>query len=239
MNRRAVALPLLGILVVLAGPGLGAGILECFHLTGQGGRPALALLFKPLASRQHNGRLLALGALIFGVGVVVISMLLPNSAGVLDEELMTRIQQGDVEAMAQLDPNYLSRMLLAFMVGVAISGTLSYFTIPLVWFQNYRLVPALGLGLKALVINWKPFLVLSLGLVGIFLPVGLVTGLLFEFAGTGGPASIIVLAMIMILLLLFQLMLFGTQYCAFREIFGLASDAGLQDRSGDDSQLVA
>jgi hypothetical protein len=43
---------------------------------------------------------------------------------------------------------------------------------------------------------------------------------------------------IMILLLAFQMLLFGTQYCAFRDIFGIdgPSQPPLPD---DESQLVA
>ena len=231
--------PLLGILVVIAIPGLGAGILEAFHLTGQGGQPVPSVLFKPLASRQHNGRLLALGALIFAIGVLSISVLLPSSSELMDEDLMTRIQQGDMDAIAQLDPNYLSRLVLAFMVGVAISGTLSYFTIPLVWFQERKLGAAVTEGLRALIVNWKPFLVLSLGLAALFLPVAIVTGILLELAGAGGLVSFFVMGLIMILLLLFQLTLFGTQYCAFREIFGQETNTESQETPGDDSQLVA
>jgi hypothetical protein len=46
------------------------------------------------------------------------------------------------------------------------------------------------------------------------------------------------MGLVMILLLAFQLILFATQYCAFRDIFGLESE--LAPPAGtDDSQLVA
>ena len=71
----------------------------------------------------------------------------------------------------------------------------------------------------------------------LFLPVAILSGLLFSLVASGGMASAIVMGLIMVLLLLFQMMLFGTQYCAFRDIFGIPSKDVAAP--GDDSQLVA
>ena len=65
-----VQVPLLGILVVLSVPGLTAGILQAFHVTARGGAPAMRLLFLPLATGNRRGRLFALGALVFAVGIL-------------------------------------------------------------------------------------------------------------------------------------------------------------------------
>lgn len=232
--------PLLGILVIISVPGLSAGILEAFHVTGRGGQPVLSLLFMPLSSTQHRGRFFALGALVFAVGVLCISVLLPGGEQMPDQELMSRLQQGDVEAVAMLDPDYLGRMVMAFLAGIAISGTISYFTIPLVWFHDRRMFPALLEGLRAMVANWKAFLVLGLGLVVISVPIALIVGFLFSMAGGGGIGSIIVMGLVMMLLLLFQLMLFGTQYCSAREIFG-ETDTGRPEPElpDDEGQFVA
>ena len=80
-----------------------------------------------------------MGALVFVVGVLSISLVLSGSEDLFNPELMSRIEQGDVEAITQLDPNSISKMVLAFAVGIAISGTLSYFTIPLIWFRDRKL----------------------------------------------------------------------------------------------------
>ena len=232
--------PLLGILVIISVPGLNAGILEAFRVTGHGGQPALSLLFMPLSSTRHRGRFFALGALVFAVGVLCISILLPAGEQMPDQELMSRLQQGDVDAVAMLDPDYLGRMVMAFLVGVAISGTISYFTIPLVWFHDRKVLPALLEGLKAMVANWKAFLVLGFGLLSISVPVALLVGFLFSMAGGGGIVSIIVMGFVMALLLLFQLMLFGTQYCSAREIFGEADTGRPEpDLPDDEGQFVA
>jgi hypothetical protein len=230
--------PLLGLLVVICVPGLSAGILEAFHQTAKGGRPVPSLMFTPLASAAHRGRMLKLGVLIFAVGILAISVLMPGAEQLPDQELLMRIQQGDMDAVAQLNPDFIRRTLFAFMVGVAISGTLSYFTIPLVWFHNHPLGSALKAGLRALVINWKPFLVLAVVLAAVFLPIAIIIGILLGFAMAGGLASVIIMGLVMMLLLLFQLLLFGTQYCAFREIFGMG-DEEQPDEPEESGQLLA
>lgn len=229
--------PLLGLLIVLSVPGLTAGLLEAFHQTLQGGRPSLRLLFVPLTSGAHAGRLLAMGALVFAIGVVCVSAMLSGSTELADPAVLERIEQGDIEAMAALNQESLGRMALAFLVGIGVSGTLSYFTVPLIWFRDRKLLESLGIGLKALLINWRPFLALGLGLLLLFLPVAILSGLLFSLVASGGMASAIVMGLIMVLLLLFQMMLFGTQYCAFRDIFGMPSKTA--PAPADDSQLVA
>lgn len=214
-------LPLIGLLIVISVPGLGAGLLEAFHLTARGQRPDVRTLFRPLASGAHNGRLLAMGALVFAIGVVSMSLLLSGSEELMDPALVEQIEQGDLDAIASLNQASLARMALAFLVGVAVSGTLSYFAIPLIWFREYKLGVALLAGLRALVVNWLPFLALSLGLAVMFVPVVVISGMLFSVVASGGFVSAIVMGLIMVLLLLFQLLLFGTQYCAFRDIFGV------------------
>jgi hypothetical protein len=151
--------------------------------------------------------------------------------------LLERIEQGDLEAVASLNQESLGRMALALLIGVAVSGTLSYFAIPLIWFRNCKLGAALTTGLRALIVNWQAFLVLGLGLVLVLVPVALASGFLFAVSGPPGLATAVVMGLVMALLLLFQLMLFGTQYCAFRDIFGLAAAAA--QPVDDEDQLVA
>jgi hypothetical protein len=230
-------LPLLGLLVIISVPGLTAGLLEAFHVTARGGQPELRLLFRPLTSAAHSGRLFAMGALVFAIGVLCVSLLMSGSEGALDPAVVQRLEQGDINAVTAVDQETLTRMAMALLVGVAVSGTLSYFTIPLIWFGNRKLGAALATGLKALVVNWLPFLLLGLGLVALLAPLGLVSAALFTLAGAGGILGVLIMALIMVLLMVFQLMLFGTQYCAYREIFGVPEPP--VGPPADDGQLLA
>lgn len=231
-------LPLIGILVILCVPALSAGVLEAFEVTGQGGRPGLNLLFKPFSSGTRMGQLFLMGVLVFAVGVASIAMVL-SGAEMPDAEMMSRIEQGDLDAITQIDQESLGKMVLAFLVGLGVSGTLSYFTIPLLWFGGRKLGPALLQGLKALFVQWRPFLVLAMGLVATSIPVMVVTGFLIGMASSGGLLSVVLMGFIMLLLLAFQVLLYATQYCAYRDVFGSGPERSADGPPGDDSRLVA
>jgi hypothetical protein len=230
--------PIIGFLLIISVPALSAGLLQAFLVTAEGGRPSPHLLFLPLMSGAKTIRMLAMGALMFIVGILTVSLVLSGNEAMLDPELLSRIEQGDVEALSSLDPAVLQSMLFAFLVGISVSGTLSYMTIPLMWFHDHKLGSALALGLRALLANWKPFLLLGLGLAAVMFPVVMAAGFLFIWSGSAGALSIVVLGLVMILLLAFQLILFGTQFCAFRDIFGKESRPAPAEQS-DDSQLIA
>lgn len=230
--------PLIGLLIIVSVPGLTAGLLQAFHVAARGGAPDIRLLFGPLTSSGYSGRLFAMGALVFAVGVLCISLLLSGNELALDPAVLERIEQGDVDAITSLNQETLGRIALALMVGVAVSGTLSYFTIPLIWFGNRKLGTALVMGLKGLIVNWRPFLLLGLGLMLVLLPLGVVSAVLVSVAGPGGGMSVLIMGLIMLLLMLFQLLLFGTQYCAYRDIFGVEEPSSPAP-ADDDSQLLA
>lgn len=229
--------PLVGLLLVFSVPALSAGVLQAFHVCSEGGRPAPALLFSALISGSHTGRLLTLGALMFAVGILTASFFLSGNEALLDPDMLARIEQGDIEALSTLDQGALHRMVIAFLIGISVSGTLSYMTIPLIWFHDRKLVAALVDGLRVLFTNWKPFLMLGLSMAAVLVPLALLAGILIGLAGSAGLLSVILMGLVMILLLAFQLMLFGTQYCAFRDIFGLTEESA-PPADTDDSQLV-
>lgn len=236
-----VQVPLLGLFVILAVPALSAGILEAFHRVRGGRSAALVLLFLPIASRAHLGRFMAMGALVIVISIVCISFVV-GATTEIDEALMLRLQQGDMAAFEEIDPTFITRLFAAFAISVAISGTLTFFSIPLVWFYDRPLGGALGEGLKALLVNWKPMLVLGLGLVVIFLPLSLLIGLLMPVALGEGIGGMVGMGLLMVILLLFQLLLFGTQYCSFAEIYSLPAvpDSPTKlEPPDDESQLLA
>lgn len=230
--------PLIGFFIIIAMPALSAGLLQAFNMIAAGQRPASTVLFVPLAAGPKTGRLLLLGALMVVVGIVAVSLLLAGSESTLDPELVARIEQGDTQALAELDPDLLLRIFGAIAVGVSLSGTLSFMAIPLLWFRDWKLGAALISGIRALFVNWRPFTVLGLGLAALLTPVALALAMLFPVAGTGGVFSLLLLGSIVLVALAFQVLVFGVQYCSFRDIYGLdvpLAGAG----SGADDQLLA
>lgn len=230
--------PLVSFFVIIAMPALSAGLLQAFRMIAAGQRPASTVLFAPLAAGAKTGRLLMLGALMVVVGIVSVSLLLSGSQSTLDPELLVRIEQGDTQALAELDPALLLRMFSSIAVGISLSGTLSFMAIPLLWFHDWKLGAALTSGIRALFVNWRPFTVLGLGLAALLVPVALAVAVLFQTAGTGGVFSLLLVGLMVLVALAFQLLIFGAQYCSFRDIYGLdAPPAGAG--SGADDQLLA
>jgi hypothetical protein len=96
--------------------------------------------------------------------------MLSGSQDLLSAELLARIEQGEVDAISELDPAVLMQFAYAVAVGVGISGTLSYLAIPLLWFRNEKLVASIVNGCKVMALNWRAFSMLALVLVLLLIP---------------------------------------------------------------------
>lgn len=233
--------PVLGLVVALAIPILSAGMLQCFHQVRMGRTLYTIVLFSPFSSTRLATRLFILGGLIGLIAVVLISWLLSGVQELRDPQLLSRIEQGDLEAVLALDPSVIRRAFLAIAVGVAVSGTLGYFAVPLIWFRQLTVASAITTGLKALVRNWLAFLVLGLVLAGLSIPLFLVLGLLVGITVVSGAPGILQYALFLLVVLVIQLLMFGTQYCAYAEIFGLGGEVPDKpdDQGEPDDQLIA
>lgn len=238
--------PVLGLMIALAIPLFSAGMLQCFHHVRRGLPLSPVVLFSPFADTRIAGRLFLLGGIIALVGVMVISWLLSGVTELRDPELLARLDQGDINAIREIDPAVIRRALIALSIGVGVSGVMGYFSIPLLWFRNIGVGAALGTGFKALVKNWKPFMVLGLVLVALSLPLMLIMGLLVGLSAVSGGLGPIQYLLMVFMVLLIQLLMFGTQYCAFAEIFELPGNmqeaVEVEEPSrpqDDDDQFVA
>ena len=96
---------------------------------------------------------------------------------------------------------------------------------------------ALIMGLKGLGRNWKPLLVIGLMLGLLAVPIVLLFGSFYLSALSEGTASTLLGFLLLLLGPMFQLLLFGSQYLAFRDIFGLDETTATTQKPED--QLVA
>lgn len=234
--------PVLGILVGLAIPILSAGMLQSFHQVRKGLPLSPLALFQPFGDSRLAARLFLFGGMIGAIALIIISWLLSGIDELREPELLERLEQGNVQAVMALDPKVVWRAFLAIAVGIAVSGTLAYFTVPLIWFGKLGIGAALGLGLKALIRNWLPFVMLGVTLTALSIPLFLLLGLVAGIAAVSGSPGVIQYAMFMLVVLAVQLLMFGTQYCAFSEIFELQAGPGPGSPPGDSgprNQLVA
>jgi len=228
----------LGLLVILCLPVFSAGMLHAFLVVEQGRKPILAVLFMPFTTKGSVSRLLLLGALVMVLGILVVSMVLAGQLMDIDPEILKQIEQGDLDALQLIDPQILENTIVAMAIAAAISGSISYFSVPLIWFKKQAVGFSVVVGLRAMARNWRPLLVIGLVLGVLAVPIILLFGSFYLSALSEGTASTFLTFLLLLLGPLFQLLLFGTQYLAFRDIFGL-DEATPGDVNATDDQLVA
>mgnify|MGYP001827484776 CR=1 FL=1 len=227
----------LGLLLIMAVPALTAGVMEAMSIVERGFRPSLVTLFSAFSDTQKVLRLFIISLVMIAAGLLSASILLSGVAGSLDQEFLNRIEQGDVDALATADPALIQSLATALLVGLFISGSLAYFSVPLVWFRGLPAGTAILEGLVGMLKNWLPFLVLGALLAVVALPVGILSATLLANALMGGQASALVTLLMMLLMVAYQLLVFGAQYLSFKEIFGTGQDQ--PETRPDDNQLVA
>lgn len=228
----------IGLLVILCLPILSAGMLHAFFMVEQNEKPILAVLFMPFIARKSVSSLLLLGGIVIVLGLLIVSLTLAGQMMDLDPEILRRIEQGDLDALQLIDPQVLENAVLAMAAGAAISGCITYFSVPLIWFRQSGVFNALVTGLKAMGRNWKPLLVIGLLLGVLAVPIVLLFGSFYLSALSEGTSSTFLAFLLLLIGPLFQLLLFGTQYLAFRDIFGL-DEATVGRSKKTDDQLVA
>lgn len=227
----------LGLVVILCLPVLSAGLLHAFFLVDHGDKPMLAVLFMPFMAKRSIGSLLLLGGVAMALALLLVTLVLAGHMVDIDPDIITRIEQGDLDALRLIDPQVMESAVLAMALGAAISGTITYFSVPLIWFRKLKMGSALLMGLKGLGRNWKPLLVIGLFLGILAVPIVLLFGSFYLSALSEGTASTMLGFLLLLLGPMFQLLLFGTQYLAFRDIFGLDETIATANKTND--QLVA
>jgi hypothetical protein len=227
----------LALLLILLIPAFTAGMMQIMLVVEQGARPPLPLLFSAFSSSGRLLRLMVLGALMLAGGILAVMFVLSGSLAELDPALLTRLEAGDVSALDSIDPGLVQRLMFALLAGLLVSASISYFAVPLVWFMDLPLGLAIKQGLLGMIRNWRPFLVLGLLMGVLAMPVGIMIVVLFAASATGSAISTIFTIFMMLVVVVYQLILFGAQYVSFREVFGSSLPVG--ESETDDSQLVA
>jgi len=146
---------------VLLVPALSAGMLQALHSADAGLRPSPAMLFVAFSRPDRLLRLVFLGGLMLTTAMAAVMAVVSGALTGLDAETMAKLEQGDVEALLMMNPELLERLMIALLMGLVVSGTLSFFAVPLIWFRNMPLRRAIWLGLTGMMRNWKPLLVLA------------------------------------------------------------------------------
>jgi hypothetical protein len=223
----------LGFLFVLAIPALTAGLLQAMHGVSRGGRPPLMTMFVAFSAPPRLFRLFVLSLVMLAVGMLAAGGLLSGNLAGLDPAILARLEKGDISALNSADPELLRQIMLSVLAGLLASGLIAYFSIPLVWFRGRSVGPAILAGLAGIFRNVLPMGVLVACMALLALPVYFLVSILMR---SGGESTLLTL-LVLLMLVAYQLLLFGAQYLSFREVFGMGQ-AETDTRAGDD-QLVA
>lgn len=232
-------IPVIGQLaMMLITPLLTAGAITAFAQVSSGRRPAPTMLFAAWGRPDLRKRLLALGA--FGILGSLLALLVLSSwlSGQVTAEQIQAAQQTP-EAMAEmLDQLSLGPMPLVaagIMAGVMAA---MYFAIPLVMFHDIGAAGALAASLRATVANWAGFLAFGLVVIAMVVALGFVFGIVMMTLGLamGSAGQMIAQVLFMLAAMFVQLLMAGSQWVAFRAVFG---SPGGDDGQEADNQLLA
>ena len=238
----------LAVLFIISVPALTAGMLQGMHVAAGGDRPGPFTVF---AAFQEGGRLLPLlllGLISVGVTMGVLGFLVAGALSNLDPDLAARIQAGDQNAVLELDPAIVQKVLFGMVAGLLVSACISLFAVPLIWFGRRPLGAALWTGIVTLFRQWRALTALGIGLAAVGLPVGLMAGTIMTFQLTGAAPSFLLTVLLLLIVVVYQVYAFAAQYVAYRDLFmepagnGDQDAARIEDRSpddGGDDQLVA
>jgi hypothetical protein len=227
----------LGLLLVLAIPVLTAGVMQAMSMVERGLTPPLMTLFCAFSESQKTMRLFILGLVVIAVGLLCASFLLSGAVQSMDADFLAKLEQGDIEALTMADPLLIQRLAIALIVGLMVSGSIAYFSVPLIWFHNLSVGTAILEGLVGMLKNWAAFLVLGGLMALVFVPVAMVTSALLLSTTGGGALSTILTLLMLLMMVAYQLLVFGSQFMSFRDVFGTGKEE--PDGQHDDNQLVA
>ena len=152
--------------------------------------------------------------------ILAAAFALAGSVDMLDPALITRIEAGEVEAVAELDPVFIQRVLFGLVLGLLLGGCLSFYAVPLVWFSNQSLGRAIALGLLGMLRQWRALTMMGLVLGVLSIPVAVLTAFVLTAQMAQGSVSPVLTLLMLLAGVAYQLLLFSTQYASYRAIFG-------------------
>jgi hypothetical protein len=238
----AVIVPVIGQLILfLFTPLLTAGVLVAFDQVRQGQAPAPLTLFDGWKVPARRA-----GLLLIGAWSIAGSML---AAGVLVGWMGSQLTQAELEA-AMSSPETLAQtlsgisigggLLLALLIFSVVLAAI-YFAIPLVMFSGWPTMNAMLVSLRAVVVNWAAFAGFGLAFMAVALALGLVLVLLVTVATVAlGQFGVIVSQVLFLIATMFvQMLMAGTQYVAFCQVFDWSSQAPDGNEESPEDQFIA
>lgn len=235
-----VLVPVIGqALIILITPLLTAGVILAFAERASGGQPRPTTLLAAWQRPELRNRLLGLGAFALFGSIAVLAVLAAWLGGQASPEQILAAQHSPeamAELMAQLSAGPLLIVAAALM---AVIMAAMYFAVPLLVFSGGGPLAALGLSLRAVLANWSAFIALLVTVILTGLALGVVFTILSLSLGLalGGLGQGIAQVLFLLVAMLFQVLMAGTQWVAMVDVFG--NPRATDDSDKDRNQLLA
>ena len=220
-----LAVPFIGVLIVLVLPLLIAGALNVSRQLDGGGQVYLGSFFVLFSGNNERRALLTLGLFNLLIGILASLVMASSLAALSESNLLELMQSADPESLSDINLLPLFTLLLQLAVVLTLVTTLNFFAVPLVAFQQVAPLQAMLMSLKACFVNWASMLVYGLAIMVLFVVVSLmlvlVATLVIMIFDSGAIASQVMTLLTIPVLIAIQMILLCAQYLAYRDIFGV------------------
>lgn len=237
----AMVIPVLGqIILVLFTPLLTAGVLAAFDTLAAGRRPHPLTLFAGWKDPVRRTGLLLIGSFSLMGSMLAALVLVGWMSGQVDPaQLEAAMASPETLAQTLSGVSIGGGLLLAALLFSLVLAAL-YFAIPLVMFDRWPTFRALTTSLKAVFINWAAFLGFGLAFVIFAAALGLILVLVISLISLAlGQFGQFLSQVIFLLLTMFvQVLMGGTQYLAFCQIFGWSPEGAPPGPSNDEEMMA-
>lgn len=231
-----------GLIMILIGPLLSAGLIAAFHCLELGRSPSPGILFEGWRRTASRGPLLRLGLFVLlGIllALILASMLLGSQMSL--EAMQALAKAGPQERIQLLQGvNPWPAMLVASVVMLMVMAGL-YLAVPLALINATDAIKGLRASWRACLANLPAIIILVLSLFGVGLCAGVILVLIGMIVGIALPENAAALVMqipTLILGVIIQVVFAGAQYRAWRDIFGPETEDTGSDINSDNDQLT-
>ncbi len=235
--------PLIGpALLLVFTPLLTAGVLVAFHQVHTGSTPTPATLFAGWVDPRRRLALIVLGMWAIVGTLAAVSIFAGWLAQQLDPAQLEAAMRSPETLAEALQGARVGPGLLGFLLVIGLVLASLYLAVPLVMFGGLAPMAALWLSLKIVLSNLTAFIGLLLTTIGLALAMGLMLAMIAlpVSIALGTLGAVIAQALILIAAMLFQMLMAGAQYVAFRQLTGWQPpDSDDQAPSGRDDELLA
>ncbi len=230
-------IPVIGfVLLLLLMPGLQAGVMYAFDKANRREQPQVGDLFAVLSSPRRS-MMLQLAGIVVVIALILVSIAISSMLPELLE--LAEINTAQVE---QLPADDVQRLAMVLVVIMMMANLALLFAVPRVAFDGCRPMSAIVESIRVCVLNWRAVLIFFVAQIVVAMAASIIVMLLISVISLiGGTVGIILQTLIFsMFVMLFQVLVCGGQYLAWRDVFDHnKADAGDDPPPPEYDKLIA